>query len=371
MKKLKKLWEYISGETKIALTMKQVVMYLTSVMLCIHIILFILFCCFDVYMMTIINIISILVYIICLIWLYYEKSPYVVFNLCYTEVILHAMLATFAVGSSCGFLLYMVCMIPIAYYAAYAFSNSNRFIKPAVYVFITVIVLTISTYASWAFKPIYDIGNSFVQTTIYVMNYLLVVITIVAFMSTFLIQIRNLEEVMTRKNQKLEMLSTQDSLTGLATRRCINDSYKKIMSKNQSYAIILADIDDFKHINDTYGHICGDIVLKSVANVFKESVRECDIVCRWGGEEILVMLPECSKNVATQIAKRVAENVRKIIIISSEGCKVQVTMTFGTASSDEGKDIKDVIKEADDRLYYGKQHGKDCVVKENSEVLRL
>lgn len=298
-----------------------------------------------------------------------RKSPYVVFNLCYTEVILHAILATFAVGSSCGFLLYMVCMIPIAYYAAYSFSNSSHFIKPVVYIFTTAIAFIVSKYASWAFEPIYDIGSNFVQTTIYVVNYLLVVVTIVAFMSTFLIQIRTLEEIMTKKNQKLEMLSTQDSLTGLATRRRINESYKSIVNKNQIYAIILGDIDDFKRINDTYGHTCGDIVLKSVANVFKESVRECDIVCRWGGEEILVMLPECSKNTTAQVAERIVENVRKLVIISPEGCKVQVTMTLGVASSNEGKDMKDVIKEADDRLYYGKGHGKNCVVKESLEVL--
>jgi len=362
---MKELWNYISGETKIALTMKQVATYLTIVMACIHTLLFILFMYFDVYMMVVVNVASISIYIACRIWLYYEKSPYAVFNMCYAEVIIHAMLATFAVGSSCGFLLYMVCMVPVAYYAAYSFRDSRHFINPVVYVLITILVFVVSKYASWAFEPMYDIGSSFIQNIIYIVNYLLVVITIVAFMSTFLIQIRTLEELMIRKNQRLELLSTQDVLTGLSNRRSVSENYRKIASRNEGYSIIMGDVDNFKHVNDTYGHACGDSVLKSVAGVFKASVREGDTVCRWGGEEILVMLPRCNKDTASQIADRIAEGVRKLVIISPQDIEVKVTMTFGVAGSDEGEDIKDIIKYADDRLYYGKEHGKNCVVKDN------
>lgn len=366
---MKNLWDYISGESKIALTMKQVVLYLTVVMACIHTLLFILFLYFDVYMMAAVNTVSISLYAGCFIWLRLEKSPYVVFNLCYAEVIIHAMLATFAVGSSCGFLLYMVCMVPIAYYAAYSFRDSRHFVSPVVYVLVTMLVFVISKCASWAFEPMYHIGNSFFMNIVYIINYLLVVITIVAFMSTFLIQIRTLEELMIRKNQRLEVLSTQDALTGLSNRRSINERYKEILKNNEIYSVILGDIDDFKHVNDTYGHACGDSVLKSVAEVFKTSVRNGDIVCRWGGEEILVMLPKCGKDTAAQIAERIADGIRGTLVISPDGAKVKITMTFGVAGPGEGEDIKDVIKSADNRLYYGKNHGKNCVIKEDMAAL--
>lgn len=362
---MKNLWKYISGESKIALTMKQVVLYITIVMACIHTLLFILFLYFSVYMMAVVNTVSISLYAGCFIWLRLEKSPYVVFNLCYIEVIIHAMLATFAVGSSCGFLLYMVCMVPIAYYAAYSFRDSKHFVNPVIYVFTTMLAFVISKCAAWVTDPVYNIGNSFFRDIVYIINYMLVVITIVAFMSTFLIQIRTLEELMTRKNQKLEILSTQDALTGLSNRRSINERYKDIAKSNEAYSVILGDIDDFKHVNDTYGHSCGDSVLKSVADIFKESVRAGDIVCRWGGEEILVMLPKCNKDTTAQIAERIADGIRKILIISPGGEEIKVTMTFGVAGSDEGTDIKDIIKEADNRLYYGKGHGKNCVIKED------
>ncbi len=363
---MKNLWKYISGESKIALTMKQVVLYVTVVMACIHTLLFIIFLYFGVYMMAVVNTLSVSLYLGCLIWLHYEKMPYVVFILCYAEVIIHAMLATFAVGSSCGFLLYMVCMVPVAYYAAYSFRESEHFVKPVVYVFTTILVFVVSKCAAWVIEPMYNIGNSFFRDIVYIINYLLVVITIVAFMSTFLIQIRTLEELMLRKNQRLEVLSTQDALTGLANRRSINEKYRDIIKKKDAYSVILGDIDDFKHVNDTYGHACGDSVLKSVAEVFKVSVRSGDVVCRWGGEEILVMLPKCNKDTATQIAERIAEGIRKILVISNEGVEVRVTMTFGVAGSDEGKDIKDIVKRADNRLYYGKGHGKNCVVKKDA-----
>lgn len=161
------------------------------------------------------------------------------------------------------------------------------------------------------------------------------------------------------------MLSTQDALTGLSNRRSINEKYKDIIKKKEAYSVILGDIDDFKHVNDTYGHACGDNVLKSVAEVFKASVRSDDVVCRWGGEEILVMLPQCNKDTATQIAERIAESIRKILIVSPGGEEVRITMTFGVACSNEGEDIKDIIKGADNRLYYGKGHGKNCVIKED------
>lgn len=363
---IKYLWNYISGETKIALTMKQVVSYLTVVMACIHMLLFLLFFYFGVYMMVAVNIVSIITYASCFIWLHYGKSPYVVFNVCYAEVIIHAMLATFAVGGSCGFLLYMVCMVPIAYYAAYSFRDSRYYINPVFYVVLTIAVFVISKCVAWAFEPLYNIGSSFIQNIIYIANYLLVVITIVAFMSTFLIQIRTLEELMIKKNQRLEVLSTQDTLTGLSNRRSINEIYKDISGKNKEYAVILGDIDDFKHVNDTYGHSCGDSVLKAVSDVFKASVRDGDVVCRWGGEEILVMLPECYKDTAYKIAERIASGIRKIVVTSPGGMEVLVTMTFGVADSHEGADLKDVTKVADDRLYYGKRQGKNCVVKDDS-----
>lgn len=361
---MRNLWDYISGETKIALTMKQVVSYLTVVMTCIHVLLLFLFLYLGVHMMAVVNIISIIIYVSCLGWLHYEKSPYVVFNMCYAEVIVHAMLATFAVGSSCGFLLYMVCMIPIAYYAAYSFKSYRHFVNPIVYVITTMVVFVISKWAAWAFEPVYIVGNDFIHNIIYIVNYLLVVVTIVAFMSTFLIQIRTLEDLMIKKNEKLEILSTQDPLTGLCNRRCINERYENAISKKEDYSIIIGDIDDFKHVNDTYGHTCGDSVLQAVAEVFKESVRVDDIVCRWGGEEILVMLPNCSKHDAGLIADRIVDGVRKILVESADGEKISITMTFGIADSGEGSDIKEVIREADARLYYGKSHGKNCVIHE-------
>lgn len=77
------------------------------------------------------------------------------------------------------------------------------------------------------------------------------------------------------------------------------------------------------------------------------------------------MLPKCNKDTAAQIAERIADGIREILIISPGGEEIKVTMTFGVAGSDEGTDIKDIIKEADNRLYYGKGHGKNCVIKED------
>ncbi len=359
------LWEYISCRKKQALTLKQIMICLNAIMASVHALLFCLFLYFKVYMMAAVNVVSVSGYLLCLLGLFLGKSPFGAFNYCYAEVVVHAMFATIAVGTEPGFVLYLLCTMPLAYYANYAFQTDERKVNPIIYVIITMVGFLISKYITWKYDPIYVMGDEVVQNVIYTFNYILVVVTIVAFMSTFLIQIRTLEDQMIKKNKKLEVMSMQDSLTGLATRRCVSDRYAKLAAQKESYAIILGDIDDFKKINDTYGHACGDLVLKTVADLFKEYVRtEEDIVCRWGGEEILVMLPGCDRGAAAQIAERIADGIRKRSIINSDGSRILVTMTFGVADSAEGDDIKDVTKNADERLYSGKANGKNQVVSE-------
>ncbi len=362
---MKILWDYISGRTRTSLTMSQVVIFMTVAMLGIHTALLLMFLFFNIYFMVGVNVASLILYIVCFIFIRIGKNPYIVFNLCYAEVILHAFLAVVMVGTSYGFTLYMLSMTPLAYYAAYSFNSDKQSVNPMTYVIISCIAYIIVRYIAAVHEPVYVMGGKEVDLVMYSINYFIVVATIVAFMSTFLIQIRTLEEQMLNKNKRLEVLSTHDTLTGLFNRRCIHDRYIKALKNNECYSIILGDIDDFKKVNDTYGHSCGDNVLKGVADVFKTSVRRDDVVCRWGGEEILVMLPYGDKDDAQRIAGRISESIRNLVIKGTEDEDVKVTMTFGVSDSNEASDIKDVTRIADTRLYYGKTHGKNCIIAED------
>lgn len=131
---------------------------------------------------------------------------------------------------------------------------------------------------------------------------------------------------------------------------------------SEKYAIIIGDIDDFKRINDTYGHNVGDEVLKVVSDIYKEAVRSDDIVCRWGGEEILVFLSSASKEQAVNVGTRILERIRSVEMSSFEDDKFFVTMTLGVATSDEACEFNEAVRRADTRLYVGKSAGKNQIV---------
>jgi len=165
--------------------------------------------------------------------------------------------------------------------------------------------------------------------------------------------------------EKLELISKTDPLTGLYNRRSIREKleyefihYKK--TKN-NFSVIIADIDYFKKINDTFGHDCGDQVLKKVAQILQDAVGERGFVSRWGGEEFLILLPETK----VEDARILADRTRKIIeeeIIDYNGIQVSITSTFGASVNEEHERIDDTIKKADDALFKGKNLGRNCVV---------
>lgn len=165
--------------------------------------------------------------------------------------------------------------------------------------------------------------------------------------------------------ERLELISKTDSLTGLYNRRYVMEklenefiNYKKTKKK---FSLIIADIDYFKKINDSFGHDCGDQVLKAVAQNLQDAVRERGFVSRWGGEEFLILLPETE----IEDARILADKIRKIIeeeIIEYNGIQVSITLTFGVTVNEDYEMIDDTIKKADNALYEGKGQGRNCVV---------
>ena len=123
----------------------------------------------------------------------------------------------------------------------------------------------------------------------------------------------------------------------------------------------MMDIDDFKKVNDTYGHDCGDEVLKYVAGIVSTGVRKNDNVFRWGGEEILVLI-NADEDRAVAVAERIRHNIEKNIVHYRDDVNVNVTVTIGVSSYKGNKSIQEMMDDADAKLYYGKRHGKNQVV---------
>lgn len=158
--------------------------------------------------------------------------------------------------------------------------------------------------------------------------------------------------------EKIQQMAIVDYLTNLYNRSYLDKKIEESMAENELGAIILFDIDDFKIVNDTYGHQTGDKVLIQVANILKSSIRDHDIPARWGGEEIALYLP----NSDIEIAMMVAERIRSRISMETSP---QVTVSCGVASwnnKEEEISIIDLIRKADKALYTAKNTGKDRVI---------
>jgi diguanylate cyclase (GGDEF)-like protein len=163
--------------------------------------------------------------------------------------------------------------------------------------------------------------------------------------------------------QELQTIARTDSLTQLSNR---GDLYRHLeieksrFSRNQkAFSVVLCDIDNFKKINDTYGHDCGDYVLVQTAKLFKKHTRLQDIVGRWGGEEFLFILPETNLAGARIVAEKVREAVDYFPFIYDEKL-LNVTITLGiTIIDDTDISMDEAVKQADEALYLGKMSGKN------------
>lgn len=163
------------------------------------------------------------------------------------------------------------------------------------------------------------------------------------------------------------MLTTTDSLTSIYNRRYMNEFLAKETERSKrahrEFSITIIDVDDFKKVNDMYGHASGDVVLKEIARGMISCAREYDIVGRYGGEEFLIIMPEVNKQTAVDVADRIRRNIEKHEIELTGGAKVTVTASFGIASFEEdGNSPDDLLVKADERLYKAKREGKNRVV---------
>lgn len=175
------------------------------------------------------------------------------------------------------------------------------------------------------------------------------------------------QDITKRKHleEELRLEAMYDALTGLMNRRSMMENLKhevhrSLRSKNV-LSIVMCDIDHFKSINDTYGHECGDKILKQVADVLKGNTRKQDLVSRWGGEEFLILLPDTLlKN-----AKYVAENLRHIVqskTLLYDGQRVKISMSFGVSEYGFEATPDACIRKADSNLYEAKKKGRNMVV---------
>lgn len=165
---------------------------------------------------------------------------------------------------------------------------------------------------------------------------------------------------------ELQRQALTDPLTNLSNRRQYELLFRRELSchkrQGKPMALGMIDLDHFKHINDEHGHEFGDQILKTVADAFKEPLRNNDILGRFGGEEFILILPETTLQQAVAIAERMRQALRSAAIIK-DGQAIGITATFAmTAVYDKDENLSDIIRRADNALYKGKRDGRDRVM---------
>ncbi len=166
--------------------------------------------------------------------------------------------------------------------------------------------------------------------------------------------------------EKKTNISKYDYLTGLYSRAAFDESLERELSRSKRHetelSVLFLDIDDFKKINDSFGHLAGDAVLKNVAVIIMDEIRAEDIAARYGGDEIVIILPETGKALAIMVGERIRKKVEEMGH-EYRGHLIRLTMSGGIASfPTDANDALELLKCADDALYKGKHYGKNNII---------
>lgn len=286
------------------------------------------------------------------------------------EIIFHSILATMMVGWDCGFMIYTISLVAVSFYFMIAINDFNHKLRYPLSASIIITMLFIATnHFSRQITPFYDklVTDNF-SAGFYYFNAFVAFAICFIFSLLFTLEVFYTQNQLMHENDTLDKMASCDPLTKLLNRRSMETHLDQVMDHAKKtgaqFTVIMGDIDNFKKVNDTYGHDCGDKVLVMISEAIRSQMRSEDQLCRWGGEEFLLLI-HTNGQYAAETAERVRKAVSEVnvpIDNSEQPQTISVTMTFGVSSYIPGYSMERLIKIADNNLYIGKSNGKNQVV---------
>lgn len=266
----------------------------------------------------------------------------------YLDVVLHAGLCNLAFGQEPAFYLYAILIIPATFFLSGRDLNSPAALYASVVLSVLSVLLMLATLTPAPRAPLEAPG---LNDQFFQVNVLLCALLLCLYTSEFMTETLSAQ-------RSLSFHAENDPLTGLRNRYGFAKEISRLHSSQ--YCVVMGDIDDFKQVNDRYGHDVGDKVLSQVGRLLKSGIGRENAACRWGGEEFLLIL-RCDLNTAQALVERLRQKLASINV-ETGSAQVQVTMTFGLADSLEAESFDDLVRIADANLLRGKRSGKNCLV---------
>lgn len=353
----------------------QLIFFICAIM---HTTFFILFWYTGSYFLMLCNIISISFYLLAGVVSRkgaIEKHSLAWIAATYGEITVHASLCTVWLGFESCFYLYSIVSLTVSAYVLYLSCDKDSFFKYfLIFGSITAVAMAFCLIFLSLSDPVitvayHKIVNKNHITLMRAINITYDIFATFLFSGVFIVEIQLLIKKLNIANEKLNYTAMHDALTGLYNRHSLYELYSRI--DGDEFCVIMGDIDDFKKINDTYGHSCGDEVLRNISSVISNSIHECDIACRWGGEEFLIVI-RGAKDACLNRLKAMRSEINALVIVSNDK-KIKVTMTFGFVDCHEMKEqietaaisvisVDALVQIADKRLYQGKASGKNIII---------
>ena len=315
-----------------------------------------LFAAAGVRFMMYFNIFSVTFYLVTILLVNRVKDKQRLVYAALAEIIVHAAAATVCVGLIPDFCMFLLMIIPLAF----LMPNKNKKM-PFIIMFVSVPLYGFLRF--WLRDPknaIYDLGDNSYASVFYIINIIVGSFVLIYVASIFTVMNRYTECRLRVQTAQLREMASTDPLTKLVNRREISKKLAEIAESGRGYVLGIGDIDNFKRVNDTYGHDMGDSVLSAVAGIFSDGLPESGCAARWGGEEFLFVIPDSGLEDGLDHAENIIQSVSKRVF-NFEGQEFSVTMTVGLCDGLPGENIDKVITCADGRLYKGKRSGKNRV----------
>ncbi len=301
---------------------------------------------------TYLNIFSTIFYAVVLLGFKKHTEFYMVFT--YFEIVTFSFISELFSGGVFCYIFYVIGMVAVVFYLLPS-KQRMKHVFQGVGIIYAIAIYFIRLKTICLFPQFLSVIDS-CKDEIGFLNLCITLFTLFYISNLYMVELN-------AASAKLKYFSNHDLLTGLFNRRFFEYIMKRNKSENENeYTIAIFDIDDFKKVNDTYGHQAGDCVIKMVSHTLEKTVKDEYVPVRWGGEEFILYMPQTSSNQAYEKLKDLSQKIHNTIVEFND-LKINISVTVGMYTSTSLTDYENAIREADDKLYYGKRHGKNCVVR--------